>query len=140
MNTNFIVIYQENPFKILGAIGVPTVFYIFKGREGQQHLQFQSKLMHTRVFGQFAVITMLLSLMGFKEYMDRSGKFITEGDVQARVAQMQQSRSELLYRLHRDRIDAERLADKRRQALEQDMKMGAVKKTNASKASIIDTA
>jgi len=131
--------WQENPFKILGAIGVPTVFYIFKGREGQQHLQFQSKLMHTRVFGQFAVITMLLSLMGFKEYMDRSGKFITEGDVQARVAQMQQSRSELLYRLHRDRIDAERLADKRRQALEQDMKMGAVKKTNASKASIIDT-
>ena len=95
--------------------------------------------MHTRVFGQFAVITMLLSLMGFKEYMDRSGKFITDGDVQARVAQMQQSRSELLYRLHRDRIDAERLADKRRQALEQDMKMGAVKKTNASKATIIDT-
>ncbi len=83
---------------------------------------------------------MLLSLMGFKEYMDRSGKFITDADVQARVAQMQQSRSELLYRLHRDRMDAERLAEKRRKALEEDIKLGAVKKTNASKASIIDTA
>ena len=82
-------IQQENPFKILCAIGVPTVFYIFKGREGQQHLQLQMKLMHTRVFGQFAVISMLLSLMGFKEYMDRNGKYITEADVQSRVAEMQ---------------------------------------------------
>lgn len=108
--------WQENPFKILTAIGVPTVLYIFKGREGQQHLQTQMKIMHTRVFGQFAVITMLLTLMGFKEYMDRSGKFITEEDVQARVAQMQQSRAELLMRLQRDRMEAEKVAEKRRQA------------------------
>lgn len=134
--------WQENPFKILAAVGVPTVFYIFKGREGQQHLQLQMKLIHTRVFGQFAVISLLLSLMGFKEYMDRSGNFITEADVQARVTQMQQSRAELLYRLHRDRIDAERLAEKRRKALEEDMKLGLAKKTtvDASNASIVDTA
>jgi len=141
MDTNLDRLLKENPFKILAAVGIPTVFYIFKGREGQQHLQLQMKLMHTRVFGQFAVISMLLSLMGFKEYMDRSGKFITEADVQARVAQMQQSRSELLYRLHRDRIDAERLAEKRRKAHEEDVKSGAVKKTiNAANASRIDTA
>jgi two-component sensor histidine kinase len=134
--------WQENPFKILCAIGVPTVFYIFKGREGQQHLQLQMKLMHTRVFGQFAVISMLLSLMGFKEYMDRSGKFVTEADVQSRVAEMQLSRAELLSRLHRDRIDAEKIAEKRRRALEEDMKSGVAKKTsNASqKASTVDTA
>ena len=97
--------------------------------------------MHTRVFGQFAVITMLLSLMGFKEYMDRSGKFVTETDVQARVAQMQQSRAELLNRLQRDRIEAEKLAEKRRKALEQDVKSGVEKKNSRmSKASIIDTA
>lgn len=113
--------WQENPFKILAAIGVPTVLYIFKGREGQQHLQTQMKIMHTRVFGQFAVITMLLTLMGFKEYMDRSGKFITEEDVQARVAQMQQSRAELLMRLQRDRMEAEKVAEKRRQAQKADV-------------------
>ena len=71
---------------------------------------------------------MLLSLMGFKEYMDRSGKFITERDVQARVALMQQSRAELLMRLHRDKMDAEKVAEKRRQAHEADLKMSEAKK------------
>ena len=114
--------WQENPFKILAAIGVPTVYYIFRGKQGQEHLQLQMKLMHTRVFGQFAVISMLLTLMGFKEYMDRSGKFVTERDVQARVAQMQQSRQELLMRLQRDRVNAEKVAEKRRKAHEADVK------------------
>merc|ERR1712150_38278 len=72
--------WQESPFKILGFFGVPTVAYIFYGKSGQQHLQFQSMVMHTRVFGQFAVISMLLGLMGFKDYMDRNGKFITEAE------------------------------------------------------------
>lgn len=114
--------FQENPFKILGAVGVPTVLYIFKGREGQQHLQTQMKIMHTRVFGQFAVITMLLTLMGFKEYMDHSGKYVTEEDVEGRVALMQQSRGELLMRLQRDRMEAEKLAEKRRMAHDADLK------------------
>lgn len=114
--------WQENPFKILAAIGVPTVLYIFKGRQGQEHLQLQMKVMHTRVFGQFAVISMLLTLMGFKEYMDRSGKFITESDVQARIAQMQESRRELMWRLQRDRVEKEKVAEKRRQAHEADLK------------------
>lgn len=118
--------FQENPFKMLAAIGVPTVYYIFKGREGQKHLQTQMKIMHTRVFGQFAVISMLLTLMGFKEYMDQSGKFVTEGEVQSRVAQMQQSRQELLMRLQRDRMDAEKVAEKRRKAHEADLKSNVV--------------
>lgn len=120
--------WQENPFKILIAAGVPSVLYIFKGREGQKHLQLQSMLMHTRVYGQFAVLTMLLGLMGFKEYMDRSGKFITEEEVQARVAQMQQSRGELLWRLQRDRDAAGKVAEKRRKAHEADMKSSEAKK------------
>jgi len=113
--------WQENPFKILAGLGVPTVLYIFKGRDGQQHLQTQMKVMHTRVFGQFAVISMLLTLMGFKEYMDKHGKYITEEEVQARIGQMQQSRNELLMRLQRDRMQAEQVAEKRRQAHDADV-------------------
>lgn len=113
--------WQENPFKILAGIGVPTVLYIFKGRDGQKHLPTQMKIMQTRVFGQFAVISMLLSLMGFKEYMDKHGKYITEEDVQHRIAQMQQSRGELLLRLQRDRMQAEQVAEKRRQAHDADV-------------------
>lgn len=74
------------------------------------------------------MLTMLLSLMGFKEYMDRSGKYITEEDVQARVAQMQQSRGELLMRLQRDRIGAAEVEEKRRVAHEADLKASEVKK------------
>ena len=103
------------------------MLYIFKGRSGQEHLQLQMKVMHTRVMGQFAVISMLLTLMGFKEYMDRSGKFVTEADVQARVAQMQQSRAELLLRLQRDRIEAEKLAEKRAKAHEETLRSQAKK-------------
>lgn len=59
--------------------------------------------MHTRIFGQFSVILMLLSLMGFKEYMDRSGKFITEQEADDRVESMRLAREELLARLHKEK-------------------------------------
>jgi hypothetical protein len=65
---NFI---QQNPFKCIAGIGIPAVAYIFYGRNAKQHLSFQLKLLHTRVFGQFAVICTLLGVMGLKEMMDR---------------------------------------------------------------------
>ena len=73
--------------------------YIFSGRNDQKHLQLQSKLMHTRVFGQFAVISMLLGLMGFKSYMDSTGKFITQAEADNRVNEMKEMREELLKRI-----------------------------------------
>eukprot|EP00562_Extubocellulus_spinifer_P008150 CAMPEP_0178503322 /NCGR_PEP_ID=MMETSP0696-20121128/17980_1 /TAXON_ID=265572 /ORGANISM="Extubocellulus spinifer, Strain CCMP396" /LENGTH=284 /DNA_ID=CAMNT_0020132447 /DNA_START=46 /DNA_END=900 /DNA_ORIENTATION=+ len=91
--------WQANPFKILAAIGIPGVFYIFKGKAGQEHLQLQSKIMHTRVYGQFAVIGMLLSLMGFKQYMDTEGTFITEREAQEKVEAMAIKREQLLKRI-----------------------------------------
>lgn len=95
--------WQENPFKILAAIGVPTVFYIFRGRSDQKHLQLQSKLMHTRVFGQFAVVSMLLGLMGFKTYMDSHGKYITQYEADQRVEDMKRMRADLLRRIEFDK-------------------------------------
>lgn len=97
---NFI---QNHPFKILAGIGVPSVLYIFRGRTDQKHLQLQSKIMHTRVFGQFAVITMLLSLMGFKSLMDANGKFITQEEADARVEEMKRMRQELVEQIEFDK-------------------------------------
>jgi hypothetical protein len=59
--------------------------------------------MHTRVFGQFSVIIMLLSLMGFKSYMDNSGKFITQAEADNRVEEMKRMREELLKRIEFDK-------------------------------------
>ena len=62
---------QTNPFKVTAAIGIPSVAYIFYGRNNKEHLSLQLKILHTRVFGQFAVICSLLGVMGLKEYLDR---------------------------------------------------------------------
>ena len=68
--------------------------------------------MHTRVYGQFAVISMLLTIMGFKSYMDSNGKFITEQEAQFRVAEMERMRLELM-----DRIAWEKKMKERRDEL-----------------------
>ena len=59
--------------------------------------------MHTRVYGQFAVISMLLSLMGFKTYMDNCGKFITQQEADTRVEEMKRMREDLLQRIAFDK-------------------------------------
>ena len=105
--------WQENPFKILAGIGVPTVLYIFKGRNEKAHLQLQSKLMHTRIYGQGVVIALLLGLMGVKGYLDSMGQYITEAEANARVEDMRQMRLQLKERLARDR----RLMEERERVL-----------------------
>mmetsp|Transcript_14830 Transcript_14830/g.22222 ORF Transcript_14830/g.22222 Transcript_14830/m.22222 type:complete len:295 (-) Transcript_14830:51-935(-) len=95
--------WQANPFKILAGVGIPTVLYIFRGRNDKKTLQLQSKLMHTRVYGQFAVLSMLLGLMGFKNYMDSHGKYITQYEADMRVEEMKVMRSDLLARIEFDK-------------------------------------
>ena len=89
----------ENPFKVLASLAVPGVAWIFYGRSGQEHLTFSMKVMHTRVFGQFATISALLGVMGFKNMMDNQGKYITEAQADARVEEMQELRMQMLGRL-----------------------------------------
>jgi hypothetical protein len=62
---------QENPFKVITGIGIPSVAYIFYGRSGKQHLSMQLKILHTRVFGQASIILTLLGVMAYKDMMDR---------------------------------------------------------------------
>jgi hypothetical protein len=89
---------QNNPVKVLLGVGVPSVAYIFYGQYGQQQ-QLQMKLLHTRVFGQFAVLCTLLGVVGFKGVMDNMGKFVTEEEVDERVREMEATRERLLERL-----------------------------------------
>ncbi|GAX11245.1 hypothetical protein FisN_34Hu034 [Fistulifera solaris] len=93
---------NEHPIQVLSSLAVPTVGYIFYGRSGKEHLALSSKIMHTRVFGQFATLLLLLSVMGLKEFMDRNGKYITEQDAHERVQEMHRMRAEWLQQLQRD--------------------------------------
>lgn len=87
---------QSNPFKLIAAVGIPSVAYIFhhNGKGGTESLQLQ--LLHTRVFGQFAVICTLLGVMGMKDMMDRNGRYVTEADVEDRIQEMEATRMKLL--------------------------------------------
>lgn len=91
---------QDNPFKCIAAIGMPSVAYIFHGQGGKDGVveSFQMRLLHTRVFGQFAVICTLLGIMSLKEVMDRYGRYVTEDDIEARIQEMETTRTQLMTR------------------------------------------
>lgn len=114
----------ENPFKVLSSLAVPGVAWIFYGRSGQEHLTFSMKLMHTRVFGQFATISALLGVMGFKAMMDSQGKFITEAQAEARVQEMQDLRLEMLARLEAGTRAQKAYEDAIHKAHDEDVKEG----------------
>jgi hypothetical protein len=117
---------QENPFKVLASLAVPGVAWIFYGRAGQEHLTFSMKVMQTRVMGQFATISMLLGVMGFKELMDRSGKFITEDEAEARVEEMKELRAQMLQRLDASNKANQAYQDAIHKAHDQDVQEGHV--------------
>jgi len=90
---------SQNPLKVLAAAAVPSYVFIFRGR-AEQGLAI--KIMHTRVLGQAAAIGMLLGVMGFKDWMDANGRFISEAQANDRVQEMQVVREELLQRMEED--------------------------------------
>lgn len=112
----------SNPMKVLGALALPSVAWIFYGRSGKEHLDFSVKLLHTRVFGQFATISLLLSVMGFKEFMDRNGKFITQAEADQRVADLKEIRTALLDRLAIEKEHRKEIERQLEEAHKQDIK------------------
>jgi hypothetical protein len=111
-----------NPFKVLATFAIPSVAWIFYGQTGLPHVQMGMKLLHTRVFGQFATISLLLSVMGFKELMDKNGKFITQADADQRVEEMKEVRMSLMARLEADKLNREEIQDNIKHAHEEDVK------------------
>merc|ERR1711907_174397 len=95
-SANFV---QANPFKCISAIGIPSVAYIYYRQGERSAMESISsftpmRLLHTRVFGQFAVLCTLLGVMGVKAIMDHQGKYVTEGDIEERVQEMENPSSE----------------------------------------------
>ena len=124
---------QQYPFRVLAAVAVPSVGYIFYGRTEQAHLQLSQKIMHTRVIGQFATISLLLTVMGFKEYMDRHGRFISQEDADDRVTEMHALRARFLSKLALEKQHAAELKEALAQAQEQDDSIKQQKKKKKQK-------
>jgi phosphoribosylformylglycinamidine (FGAM) synthase PurS component len=118
----------QYPFRVLSAIAIPSVAYIFYGRTEQQHLQLSQKIMHTRVLGQFTTISLLLTVMGCKEYLDQNGRFISQQQADDRVAEMHQVRQQFLYKMELDKQNAAELKAALEQAHTEDLEDATNKK------------
>lgn len=54
-------------------MGVPAVAGILYSMRNEGNLKLSQKLMHTRVYGQMTVVSMLVGTMMFQELMRRNG-------------------------------------------------------------------
>ena len=65
----------DNPFQVIAMGGVPLVGAILKQQMAVKHLKMSQRIMHSRIYGQAGIITILLVTMGFRNYMDKNGRF-----------------------------------------------------------------
>ncbi|TMW58805.1 hypothetical protein Poli38472_006950 [Pythium oligandrum] len=66
----------DHPYKTLATVGVPLVGGIFAYQASNHSIQRSQQIMHTRIYGQGAVVVLLLASMGFHDYMHKRGRFV----------------------------------------------------------------
>lgn len=55
------------------GMGIPAVGGILYSLRNEGNLKLSQKLIHTRVYGQMTVVSMVVVMMGFQEAMKRNG-------------------------------------------------------------------
>jgi hypothetical protein len=70
----------DQPFKLIAFLGVPFAGYVLSENMKLKHLTLSQKVMHSRVFAQAGIISILMTTMAFREYMDRHGRFPEPGE------------------------------------------------------------
>ncbi|KAG6604538.1 Ubiquinone biosynthesis protein COQ7 [Phytophthora cinnamomi] len=60
---------------MLVTAGVPLVGGIFAYQSMNTSIQRSQQIMHTRIYGQTAVVALLLGSMAFSDYMKKRGRF-----------------------------------------------------------------
>ncbi|GLD94649.1 hypothetical protein PINS_up003273 [Pythium insidiosum] len=70
----------DHPYQSLMSVGVPLVGSIFAYQATNQGIQRSQQIMHTRIYGQGAVVVLLLASMGFHDYMQKHGRFVAIED------------------------------------------------------------
>jgi hypothetical protein len=68
----------DHPYRALVGVGVPLVGGIYMFQRTNTAIQASQQIMHTRIYGQGAVVVLLLASMGFHDYMHARGRFEPE--------------------------------------------------------------
>lgn len=77
---NFVYDY---PYRTLATVGVPLVGGIFALQTTNHAIARSQQIMHTRIYGQGAVVLLLLGSMAFHDYMATHGRFVAPDDDEA---------------------------------------------------------
>ncbi|GLE02613.1 hypothetical protein PINS_up011454 [Pythium insidiosum] len=70
----------DHPYRSLASVGVPLVGGIYAFQRANTAIQASQQIMHTRIYGQGAVVVLLLASMGFHDFMQKHGRFEEPAD------------------------------------------------------------
>ena len=65
--------FYVHPFQLIAGTGIPLAVAILNQQLKQPNLKLSQRIMHSRVIAQGGILCILLTTMGFREYMDRRG-------------------------------------------------------------------
>ena len=65
----------DHPFGFIAMTGLPFAGFVLRQQMKLTHLTISQRVMHSRVIAQAGIITLALSTMAFREYMDKRGRF-----------------------------------------------------------------
>ncbi|RLN52053.1 hypothetical protein BBJ29_009626 [Phytophthora kernoviae] len=79
----------DHPYQTLAMTGVPLVGGIFAYQTMNHGIARSQQIMHTRIYGQAAVVLLLLGSMAFNDYMRKRGRFEEdEGEDRAKIEEI----------------------------------------------------
>ncbi|KAK1935478.1 hypothetical protein P3T76_010703 [Phytophthora citrophthora] len=79
----------DHPYRSLVTAGLPLVGGIFAYQATNTALARSQQIMHTRIYGQAAVVVLLLGSMAFHDYMAKRGRFEEEEDQVSKIEELQ---------------------------------------------------
>ena len=65
----------DHPFLFIACTGGPFAAFVLRQQMQLQHLTISQRVMHSRVIAQAGIISLAMTTMSFREYMDRRGRF-----------------------------------------------------------------
>jgi hypothetical protein len=66
---------HDRPFATVMGLGGPLAAFIFNEQYKLKHLKLSQRVMHTRVFAQGGILSILLLTMGAKDFIERKGRY-----------------------------------------------------------------
>ncbi len=68
----------DNPFKMIAACGSTVLLAVLNQQFKHRHLTFSQRIMCSRIFAQAGLVGITITILSFREFMDRRGRYQPE--------------------------------------------------------------